>query len=677
MDTFPLALEMMSTWMVTLAADLAIRTVQEPDAGSCEMPFANDLPVGLPLTVAMGLPPAHAAQLGELLASGREVKAYRYVINHELLGRRNYSLSAVPLLGKTGAVKGYQCSIADLTVTLDLADRQQRNEAELAAIIDATPTFLSVKDLEGRYVRLNTAARRLFAPWSADPVGRTASEIFPADLAAEFEIADEQVLMEEAAREFEQDLLIDGRLATLLTIKFPIFDGDGCVIGLGAMGVDITERKALESELNRLANYDLLTELPNRRLCRRLIDDALVLAQHTDTRMGIILCDLDEFRTLNNTLGNSAGDDILIEAAWRLKSSMPSACMVARLGGDEFCLVIPSVSAYTEIDDVMADIHRLFDEPMKVGDREVFVGVTLGAAVYPVDADGPEQLFQRADVALMNAKKTGVASVRFSDSMVHVAEKRTRIASLLRRAIEREELRLVYQPIVDAESGDTVVLEALLRWDSAELGPVGPDQFIPLAEETGLIRQIGAWCLANACADATAWNQSVERKIGVAVNVSPQQLFAEGFVEQVRETLAFAGLPASLLKIEITESSLVQDVDTCKRVLEDLAALGVTLALDDFGTGYSALSYLQQFKFHQLKLDQSFVRKMVPGESSAALTASIIAMAKSLGLKTVAEGVEHPAHWLELRTQGCDFCQGYHFSKPLPKEDLACLRTDT
>ncbi len=340
-------------------------------------------------------------------------------------------------------------------------------------------------------------------------------------------------------------------------------------------------------------------------------------------------------------------------------------------------MVVPSVAAHTDIDDIMADIHRLFDEPMKIGDSEIFVGVTLGAAVYPVDADGPEQLIQRADFALMNAKKTAVSSVRFNDSMVRVAEKRTRVASLLRRAVERDELRLVYQPIVDAESGETVVLEALLRWHSAELGPIGPDLFIPLAEETGLIRQIGSWCMANACADAAAWNLTVEREIGVAVNVSPQQLFTEGFVEQVRDTLAFAGLPARLLKIEITESSLVQDVETCKRVLEDLAALGVTLALDDFGTGYSALSYLQQFKFHQLKLDQSFVRKMVPGESSAALTASIIAMAKSLGLKTVAEGVEHPAHWLELRTQGCDFCQGYHFSKPLPKQELACLRTET
>jgi EAL domain-containing protein (putative c-di-GMP-specific phosphodiesterase class I) len=259
--------------------------------------------------------------------------------------------------------------------------------------------------------------------------------------------------------------------------------------------------------------------------------------------------------------------------------------------------------------------------------------------------------------------------------MIQAARQRTQVANLLRRAMERNELRLVYQPIVDADVGETVALEALLRWNSTELGPIGPDMFIPLAEETGLIQPIGAWVLRTACADAAEWNRDKAKPIGVAVNVSPRQLFAEGFIDLVAEILRDTGLPTALLKIEITESSLVQDVEACKRVLEALAGLGVTLALDDFGTGYSALSYLQQFKFHVLKLDQSFVRKMVPGESSAALTASIIAMAKSLGMKTVAEGVEHPAHWVELRAQGCEYVQGYHFSRPLPKQDLVCLRT--
>jgi EAL domain-containing protein (putative c-di-GMP-specific phosphodiesterase class I) len=315
----------------------------------------------------------------------------------------------------------------------------------------------------------------------------------------------------------------------------------------------------------------------------------------------------------------------------------------------------------------MNRVHDLFREPFTLDHSEIFVGVTTGAAVYPQDAEGFDQLLRKADMALQHAKQQGVTAMHFVRGLDHATEQRTRISHLLRRALERRELELVYQPIIDGTTGMATTLEALLRWHSPELGGVSPAVFIPIAEDTGLIQSIGAWVLKTACAEAVVWNRRRSRPVGVSVNVSPRQLLATGFVDLVSETLSETGLTPNLLKIEITETCLAQDRVTCKSVLNALAALGLMLALDDFGTGYAALSYLQDFNFHILKIDQSFVRKIVPGEASAALTAGIIGMARSLGMKTVAEGVEHSEHMNILRFQGCDFLQGYYFSRPRPR----------
>jgi EAL domain-containing protein (putative c-di-GMP-specific phosphodiesterase class I) len=353
---------------------------------------------------------------------------------------------------------------------------------------------------------------------------------------------------------------------------------------------------------------------------------------------------------------------------------LPENNPLARVAGDEFCIIVPDLESDAALDRMVARIFEAFDAPFIIQGREVFTTVTIGSAVYPDTADGPEQVLRYADLAMSAGRKSGVnGSCRFTGALGAGIERRSRIAALLRSAFARNEFHLAYQPLVDAQTGQVVSAEALLRWNSAELGVVGPDQFIPVAEENGMIIPIGTWTLERACIDATEWCRSLGRDVGVAVNVSPRQLLTPGFPALVADVLARTGLTPDLLKIEVTEGSLVADVDLCRQVLQDLRALGVILALDDFGTGYSALSYLQQFEFDILKLDQSFIRKTRPGTPGAALAASIIAMATCLGMKTVGEGVENEGHVEMLKSNGCNLMQGYLFSSPISRQALEAL----
>lgn len=435
-----------------------------------------------------------------------------------------------------------------------------------------------------------------------------------------------------------------------------------------------SERRRLASELDRRRSYDGLTGLANRALVKTLLENAALAAQHSGDRIGVLVVDLANFRAVNATLGHAAGDQILVEAAQRLLAGVSEQHVVARLSGDEFCILIPGLVSVTQMDALAAAVMGAFEPCFAVQDRDVFIGLHVGGAVYPDDADGPEQVLRYADLAMSAARGAGSPSYRrFSSAISADVARKSRIAALLRGAFGRGEFHLQYQPLVDSQTGLIVEAEALLRWRSPELGNVQPDQFIPIAEETGLIVALGSWAMQTACMDAADWCRSLGRPIGVAVNVSPRQLLSPAFCDDVREVLARSGLTPELLKIEITEGSLVTDVEICQRVLQDLRGLGVVLALDDFGTGYSALSYLQKFEFDVLKLDQSFIRKTQPGTPAAALAASIIAMATCLGMRTVGEGVETEAHVQMLKSNGCDLMQGFLFSRPITRHELIAL----
>lgn len=461
-------------------------------------------------------------------------------------------------------------------------------------------------------------------------------------------------------------------------IVTPIKDSDGQVTNYLILGEDISIRKRYEQQLLRQANYDILTGLPNRMLALDRLKLALAQAKRENTLVGVMFLDLDNFKHINDTMGHDAGDNLLIEAARRISSSLRGTSTVARLGGDEFLVVLPGLQGADSTGQVADRILQTFSSPFILGNQEVFVTTSIGIAIYPTDSDNSGTLLQHADAAMYQAKNKGKSAYeRFAPEMKEVSHERLQIESRMRRALELNEFELYYQPIVQTDSGMLTGAEALLRWNNPTMGTVMPDKFIPLAEETGLIIPIGEWVLEQACASAVSWEHATGMKLGIAVNVSPRQFRDPGFVDAVLRALRATGLDPKRLELEITERLLLDNTIETSDILSRLDEEGVRLSVDDFGTGYSALSYLKSYPFDTLKIDKSFIRDVTKEQDDASLVKAIITMAHSLGLQVIAEGVEDEAQTHFLKEQGCDFSQGYFYSRPSPQLEFEdWLRTN-
>ncbi len=451
----------------------------------------------------------------------------------------------------------------------------------------------------------------------------------------------------------------------------PVRDRNGKVTHLLAMSEDISLRKRYEQRLLHQANFDQLTNLPNRILAFDRLCQALNQAQRDGRPLTLVQVDLDHFKLINDSLGHTVGDAVLIETTRRLLACVRKTDTVARLGSDEFILILVDRGVDDPSDVVARRVLEAFSHPFEAGGGEIFVSVSMGLTVAPDDGFDPNLLLQNCGVALTQAKESGRNTYRFfTPDMNQQAAQRLEVDSHLRHALQRNELFLHYQPLLDLATNRMVGCEALLRWNSPALGLVMPDRFIPLAEDTGLIVPIGDWVLRTACRQAKAWIDS-GKDIVIAVNTSPRQLRHPGIVESVERALAESGLPADRLELEITESFLIVDPNHTAGVLEQLDRLGVRLSLDDFGTGYSSLSYLKRYPFHTLKIDRNFIRDVLTDPNDRALVNAIIAMARSLNLNIVAEGVETVEQMEFLRQQGCDIIQGYHYSRPLSAAQVA------
>ena len=437
---------------------------------------------------------------------------------------------------------------------------------------------------------------------------------------------------------------------------------------------DISVRRTYEQRLLRQAHYDDLTGLPNRLLMLDRLDQAIAVANRDGSRTALLCIDLDRFKNINDTLGHAAGDLLLKLATARLSGCVRERDTVARMGGDEFIIILPGIEGDGIAQQVAARVIAAFSDPFEINGQEHFVTASLGVTMFPDDGGDSATLLRNSDLAMYKAKELGRNGYRFFTNEINERmQERLAIEARLRGAIARDELTLHYQPIIDLRTGRATGAEALIRWRQPDGTISMPGQFIAIAEDVGLIKNIGEWVVETACAEMGRWLQGPSPLKRIAVNVSPRQLQVPGFGPFVERVLAEHGLPPECLELEITESVLLDDMPETGVNLAMLCALGVRLSIDDFGTGYSSLGYLQRYPFDTLKIDRSFVAASMHSENTVRLIETIITMGHGLGLDVVAEGVENEAQLSLLRDRGCDCAQGFYFSRAIPLEQFEAM----
>jgi len=434
------------------------------------------------------------------------------------------------------------------------------------------------------------------------------------------------------------------------------------------------EKARADQRIEYLATHDSLTGLPNRVTFNQLLHFAILAARRHDRRFAVLFIDLDRFKIINDSLGHEAGDALLVEIATRLRSCVRACDVVARLGGDEFVVILEQTAATDDIARIAENLLAVLSQPLQLSGHECHTTASIGIAMYPADGTDEQTLTKNADIAMYLAKEDGKNGFRFFTGEVKTRSiEGLALESALRRALERNQLALHYQPKVDMASGEITGVEALLRWTHPELGAVPPAQFIPLAEEIGLIVPIGRWVLNEACAQNMAWQRRGLRRVTMAVNLSPRQFADERLLRDIDDALAASGMPATLLQLEVTESMVMRNVSRAARMLEAIRSRGIGLAIDDFGTGYSSMSLMKHFPIDTIKIDRSFVRDLARDSEDQAIAQAIISMGKALGMTVVAEGVETIEQETFLREHACDESQGFLFSKAVPPRQLAEL----
>jgi len=545
----------------------------------------------------------------------------------------------------------------------------EEGRAQLQMILDAMPMSIAYTDSELRYRFVNSGYEALFGIPRKDAVGQRVPQVLGGPRFRIIKPYIDRALAGEEVRWEREERDAEGRTRHLEIHYVPHRVAHGRVVGHFGIVTDITARKENERLLKYLATHDQLTGLPNRNLLVEHLGLALARAARSARRVAVMFIDLDRFKTVNDTLGHDAGDRLLESLAARFREHLRKSDILGRLGGDEFVVLLDDVEDIQDAATSAQKLIALAAEPFRLGGHDFYVTASIGIAVSPGDGTDAGMLLKNADIAMYRAKSQGKNTFQFFSAEATASTfEQLMLESALRKALERDEFVLHYQPIVNLATGRTEAVETLVRWRHPDLGVVSPARFIPMAEETGLIVPIGAWVLREACRQFAAL-QSAEG-LRVAVNLSPRQLRSHDVVVTVREALAASGLPAERLRLEVTESSMMEDPEAAVRTLEALRALGVTIAVDDFGTGYSSLSFLRRFPIDGLKVDQSFVRDVVDDENDAAIARAVIAMGRSLRLDIVAEGVETQAQLDFLRAEGCDKAQGFLFSRPLEFDAL-------
>lgn len=546
-----------------------------------------------------------------------------------------------------------------------------------AAVIESTRDGVMVTDLAPRIVSVNPAFTRITGYAEDEVVGRNPRILQSGRHGPEFFSALWQSLEEVGHWRGEiWNRRRDGAIFPQWLSISRVIDEHGKPTHYTAVITDISELKRTEERLQHLAHHDPLTDLPNRVLLQLRLEQAIARARRNGDLVAVLFLDLDQFKTINDSLGHPVGDRLLVDVAQRLSGRIRDQDTLARFGGDEFLLILEQLrdpDAAGQLADVLL---RLLEKPFTIGDRELYVSASIGISVFPFDGDSVTELIQHADAAMYEAKGTSRNTYRFyTEALTRSANLRLSMEARLRRAIERDELLVHYQPQVDLATGAPVGVEALVRWKTADGRIVMPGEFIPIAEDSGLIVPLGYWVLREACSQGRRWLDAGGPPMRLAVNLSVRQWGHKGLLEQIRETLDETGFPSDRLEFEITETTLMQGKGPESEVLAALRELGVRVAIDDFGTGYSSLSALKQFPVDVLKIDRAFVDGLADDSDDQEIVSAVIAMAHSLRLETVAEGIETSAQRAFLLQKGCRIGQGFLFAKPMPAtECMAWLR---
>ena len=618
----------------------------------------------------------HRKQIGKFVGDPDEV--FASILKGVREGKTNTKIMeradgiTLRVIDQPMADGGWVATFEDITEQRRIERERDQDRAFLNQIIDNVPVMIAVKDATTRrFVLVNRAAEAMWGISRTEALGKSPKELFSQAQTEIIDRHDDEALRSDAPLVLDDHLNMarPGDQRTVTSKRLAIRDSSGRPQFLVSVVEDVTERKRADERIAHQAHHDALTDLPNRVLFREHLEQSLKWVNRGE-RLAVLYLDLDQFKSVNDTLGHPVGDELLKAVAARLRGCLRETDIVARLGGDEFAIIQTAIASPMDVTDLVNRIYEVIRQPFEADGHQLVADTSVGIAIAPDDGSDPDQLLKNADLAMYRAKSDGRGTYRFFEQEMDALVKARRALEFdLREAIMCGGFELHYQPLSGLQEDKITGCEALLRWHHPKRGTISPAEFIPVAEETGLINQLGEWVLRTACTEAMAWPDDIK----VAVNVSPVQFKSGNLVQMVVHALAASRLSACRLELEITEAVLIRDDEAVLALLHQLHQLGVRIAMDDFGTGYSSLSYLLRFPFDKIKIDRSFVSDIAKTDGSLSIVQAIVSIATSRSISTTAEGVETEQQKDLLRKLGCTEMQGYLFSPARPAAEILQL----
>ncbi len=609
-------------------------------------------------------------------STGQSLKEVEYEIIAKGGQRRYLETSITPIKDPKGKIRAFRGILTDRTERKKTEEALRQSEQRYRTILEEMDEAYFEVDLAGNYTYVNDAICRLLGYPQEELLGTTfRKQVNEEDTALLYDAFGKIFTTGKPVRDIAYKAIRKGGEVRYSEIAgFPIQNHKGEVVGFRGIGRDVTERKRTEEQIRHMATHDALTELPNRMMFSQMLNHAIQAAKRNKRKLAVLFIDLDRFKIINDTLGHEAGDELLKTIATRFKQTLRAMDVVARLGGDEFVILVEEVENSGQLVTVAQKILSVAMKPVLLMGEECRVTASIGISMYPKDGEDEQVLMKTADKAMYFAKEEGKNNYQFySETMKSQSIEQLSLETHLRLALERKELSLNYQAKLDFRTGAITGVEALLRWHSPVLGDVTPTQFIPVAEETGLIIPIGRWVIRTACAQNVAWHQRGLPPVCISVNLSLRQLRDENLIEDIKTALVDSGMAPHLLELEITESMVMHNPVRMVEILTKIKDMGVRLAIDDFGTGYSSLAHIKRFPIDTIKVDRSFIRNVPEDYEDKAIIEAIISMGQTLSLTVVAEGVETQEQMNYLKEHSCHEMQGYYFSKPVSADEFANL----